>query len=261
MLFCLFKRLAEHGSGYVVYFHFIRVMGIMVLFMAFVMLYPIIYYNSVDSDITCSLTENAFLTSPFPDVTPSIVAGPPLEGIIPTVYQACTCSCDALSSWQCDRNRDQEPKIDPQTGQEYFSCADIETSVLSAIWCTPGNVGYQRIYNTFPPYVIVTFLLFVVVLLAGPHISRLQQSQVADLDADTISPNDYCIQVNGLPKNMIDENEIKEFMETNLCDYKVEVVKVVIAFKILAFHEIQMELKGMVEKRADHLLMGTQAQF
>ena len=72
------KELGEHGSGYVVYFHFLRVMAVMMFFMSLVMLYPIIYFNNVDDIIVCDANSYSYLSDPslFPDVNPAIVPGP-----------------------------------------------------------------------------------------------------------------------------------------------------------------------------------------
>ena len=159
-----------------------------------------------------------------------------------------------MHSWECNR---KDAGLDaPAVGELPLGQCSNEQSESAAYWYnTPGNLGYQREQNSIPPYFIVTMMLFMVILFAGPHISRLQEAQVAQIDAETICPNDYALQIQGLPKDAVDEREIKEFATKHFCDTPVDVVKVVLAFNIYEIHQLEKKLKSVAQSRANAMML------
>lgn len=112
---------------------------------------------------------------------------------------------------------------------------------------TAGNVGPHGTASPWPW--LCSLATAVAMLLLLPQFSRLQHWTKQHVDRQHVHPDDFALFVEGLPEDVRDEEEIKQFIEVNGREHEeTDVVMVVISYDMAKFQSMLADIKETKEE-------------
>ncbi|CAJ1422470.1 unnamed protein product [Effrenium voratum] len=163
---------------------------------------------------------------------------------------------DHLEEWSTPWNYTQQEHQRPEARHPLEPGAPLALSWMARL--SPGSLGVEGASPAIVPmcyfFAIVVLDIMIVFMYALVH--KIDEK----VDLETTHPNDFAVLVEGLPPSAREDHVIKEFFKVNAVEGRrdVEVVKVVLGWKVAQFQQTAKELKKLRDQRRKQRLKGIQ---